>query len=248
MSSGQETSLRRVRSESPSGGGGNAVNSIVTKFESESSKGHRRTLKDKGRNNKSDFQRSGSFRNKHKVKQQDSEMSGTSRMRQGDPRTWRIHHFGHYDLQSVSVDRLSWQAAQADPEYSSKKPTGASAAYAYTHYGESAEERGNCFNTLVAHCPPFCTEVGEDRSGPEGVVSLVRDTLSQEKKMRLCSREKVVLDGHFPDDVDSKETTSNVFTVQSGLTYPFEFIDYGACYYRKYFYERGKCISVCWKR
>ena len=243
MSSGQETSLRRVRSESPSGGGGNAVSSKISQFESESSKGHRRTVKDKGRN-KSDFQRSGSFRNKHKVKQQDSEMSGSSKMRPGDPRAWRIHHFGHYDLQSVSVDRLSCQAAQADPEYSLKKPTGASAAYAYTHYGESGEERGKCFNTLVAHCPPFCTEVGEERSGPEGVVSLLRDTLSQDKKMRLCSREKVVLDGHFPDDVDSREASWNVFTVQTGLTYPFEFIDYGACYYRRFFYEKGVYVHV----
>ena len=132
---------------------------------------------------------------------------------------------------------------------------GASAAYAYIKYGEWGDSgKEKCTNTLVAHCPAFCSEVGEDRSGSEGVVAMLRETLSQEKKMRLCSREKVVLDGHFPDDVEhhSKEASSDVFTVQRGLTYPFEFIDYGACFYRKYFYEKGVfhfsfslCVHVC---
>lgn len=255
MSSSQETaSWRRVRSESPAGGGGgggSAVNSIVSKFENESGRdrGQRRTVRDKGRKN--DFQRSGSFRNKHKVKQQEVDMAApANKARPCDQRTWKIRHFGHYDLQSVTVDRLSWQAAQADPEYSLKKPTGASAAYAFAQYGEGGEwTREKFSNTLVASCPAFCTEVGEDWSKPEGVIALLRETLSQEKRMRLCSRERAVLDGHFPDaeEHQSKGSKSDVFTVQTGLTYPFEFIDYGACYYRKFFYEKGVCsyMYVC---
>ena len=69
--------------------------------------------------------------------------------------------------------------------------------------------------------------------------------------MRLCSRERVVLDGVFPskDEVLENQgggSAGEVFTIQTGLTFPMEFIDFGACYYRKFFFEKGQyCLIVC---
>lgn len=229
----ESSSWGRVRSESPVG----PVNVIVNKFETEKVK--KGTVKEK--KGKSDFQRSGSFRNKHKVKQQDSDMTtSTSKIRPSDPRIWRIRHFGHYDLQSVTVDRLSWQASQAASEQKVNKPTGASAASVLSQDGPFNWEKHS--NTLVAACPAFCTEVGEKWTGTEGQVFKLRETLSQEKRLRLCSRERVVLDGRVPpmDGDQYQNATPDVFTVQSGLTYPFEFFDYGACYYRNFFFDKGK--------
>ena len=68
--------------------------------------------------------------------------------------------------------------------------------------------------------------------------------------MRLCSRERVVLDGMFQsrDEISENQGTGSVgevFTIQTGLTFPMEFIDFGACYYRKFFFDKGQLCFVC---
>lgn len=213
------------------------------------------------------FSRSGSFRNKHKLKQQDStDMSSSTgaggRGRSpgsGDTRSWRIRNFGYYDIQSVTVDRLGLQATGGDSrEQRLKKHTGASAALLVndvtsagttkttvvndsSHFGSHSSD---IKNELVAVCPAFRNEIGGgDWLLPQDVIAKLRDTLSQEKRLRLCSREKIVLDGEF-DEASNGPINGDTFTVQSGLTFPLEFIDYGACYYRNYFYDKGQYLQL----
>lgn len=204
------------------------------------------------RQNKTSFSRTGSFRNRHKVKQQDSnDMSTGGRGRSpGDSRLWRIRHFGYYDIQAVNVDRLGYQVAQGDPQQRLKKHTGASAAL-LTVGDESngdnnvLDEASEVGNDLVAVCPAFKNEIGGGDWLQDNVISKLRDYLSQDKKLRLCSRESVVMDGEFRESSNDKPVTTTtteyngIFTVQSGLTFPLEFIDHGACYYRQYFYDKG---------
>jgi hypothetical protein len=204
----------------------------------------------KHRNNKNSFVRAGSFRNKQKLKQQDStdgNMSSVSRGRSpGDNRLWRIRHFGHYDIQSVTVDRLSSQVAQGDPQQRLKKHTGASAAMLRVDDNgfDSEIQASNCFldvgNDLVAVCPAFTNEIGNERDvhvTEDNIILKFRESLSQDKKMRLYSRERVVFDGYFVND-DCQTKPSDVFTVQSGSIFPLEYIDFGACYYRNHFYNK----------
>lgn len=228
------------------GGGDHKDKSVSTKL-------HRAGL------NKS-FSRSGSFRNKHKLKSQDSsDMSSTAGGRgkspgTADTRTWKIRNFGYYDIQSVTVNRLSVQAT-GGPESRHqvlRKPTGASAALLNAvadpegegspsnDPSQSSSQGDDIGNELVAVCPAFRNEIGErgDWFVSQGIITKLRESLSHEKRLRVCSREKIVLDGEF-DESSNGPISVDTFTVQSGLTFPLEFIDYGACYYRNYFYDKG---------
>ena len=208
------------------------------------------------------FSRSGSFRNKHKLKSQDSsEMSSTAGGRGKSPgspdtRTWKIRNFGYYDIQSVTVNRLSVQATGGSESRHQilRKPTGASAALLNSVADSEGEgspsndpsqpstqsQGGDIGNELVAVCPAFRNEIGErgDWLLPQDIITKLRGSLSHEKRLRLCSREKIVLDGEF-DESSNGPISVDTFTVQSGLTFPLEYIDYGACYYRNYFYDKG---------
>lgn len=235
---GQETGSREGSPSIPVGSGGTI--GVVSVGEKERSVANKRT-------NKTSFVRTGSFRTKHKVKPQDLEMSAHGRGRSpGDTRAWRIRHFGYYDLQSVTVDRLSYQVAQGDPQQRLKKHTGASAALLTEFCSDVPEENhvpkenGEVGNNLVAPCPAFKNEIGNDCLPEGSIVAHLRNVLSLEKKMRLCSRERVVLDGPFATEDSEVAIKTDVFTVQSGLTFPLEFIDYGACYYRNYFFDKGE--------
>ena len=194
------------------------------------------------RSGRSHFSRTGSFR-KHRIKYQvsDSDMS-----RKGsiiDTRTYRIRNFGHYDIQSVTVDRLGYQATKEDSQQGLKKHTGASAANLLSLEAAAAQELSpETGNDLVAPCPAFKIETGGDWLPKDSIILQLKEGLSQEKKMRLNSREKVVLDGILSSqDMKNQDRPSGqVFTVQSGLKFPLEFIDHGACYYRHYFFEKGE--------
>lgn len=254
----QEAVLKGDGGSSPLGistaGSGGVVSVVVTAGD------HKTTTAANKRPSKTSFVRTGSFRNKHKLKGQESldamSSSNSGRGRSpGDTRTWRIRHFGYYDIQSVSVDRLGYQLAQGDPQQRLKKHTGASAALlSEQSNGDNHLDPSNDVTTpsldneLVALCPSFTNEIGGDWSR-DTVISKLRDALSDDKKLRLYSRERVVLDGHLlsteSSEMDSTSTIAAannndaIFTVQSGLTFPLEFIDYGACYYRHHFYDKG---------
>ena len=215
----------------------NSANTII-KTEGEKAPSNKRV-------SKPHFSRGGSFRNKHRIKllQEIEAMAGYGKGR-SDSRFWRIRHFGHYDIQSVSVDRIEYQTSKSDSQQRLKKHTGASAAILnqIEVNGDSSnlEETGN---SLVAPCPSFTNEVGSSWLPKDSPLLKLREILSQEKKMRIYSRECAVLDGDFVAASDSNNggaEISQVFTVQSGITYPLEYIDYGACYYRNHFYGKGK--------
>ena len=193
------------------------------------------------RANKHNFSRSGSFRNKHRIKllQEIEAMAGYGKGR-NDSRFWRIRHFGHYDLQSVSVDRIEYQTNKGDTHHRLKKHTGASAAL-LNHQevnGVDSNVENGAGNNLVAPCPSFTNEVGGNWVLKDSPLRKLKEVLSQEKKMRVYSRECAVLDGTFASDM--KYDTCQLFTVQSGITYPLEYFDFGACYYRDYFYGKGR--------
>lgn len=202
------------------------------------------------RGSKTHFTRGGSFRNKHRVKllQEIEAMAGYGKSRY-DSRFWRIRHFGHYDLQSVSVDRIEFQTNSGDSEQRLKKHTGASAAILSNVEingvdSNLKEDESNC---LVAACPAFTNEVGSSWLPKDSHLLKLKDTLSQEKKMRIYSRERAVMDGDFvtqsggssEGNLNPGDVTCRMFTIQSGNTYPLEYMDYGACYYRNCFYGKG---------
>lgn len=245
MSAGiQETGSKREGS--PNGttsGSGTSTTTLVSGDKADKTTGGSKRL---------NFVRTGSFRNKHKVKQQDSKDSTDGVMSSllgrgrspGDSRAWRIRHFGYYDVQSVTVDRPSYQVAQGDPKQRLKKHTGASAALLTADGGGEDLSNGSELeveNNLVAVCPAFKNEIGGDTLHEGNVIERLRPSLSQDKKMRLCSRERAVLDGYFEDSNEYSEgEASEVFTIQAGNTFPIEFVDFGACYYRNYFVNKGQ--------
>lgn len=194
------------------------------------------------------FARTGSFK-KHRIKNQVSDTT-TDMSRKGsllDTRTCRIRNFGHYDIQSVTVDRLGYQATTKEENPGLKKHTGASAANLLSLEAAAAQELSpDTGNELVASCPAFKIEIGDDWLAAGSPTLQLRDGLSQDKKMRLNSREKVILDGMLTvRDLNKMDrSSSQVFTVQSGLRFPLEYIDHGACYYRHYFFEKGGCLHV----
>ena len=95
----QDTLLFR-RVESPTG-----VGNIVNRFEIDGKENRDKSAK---KSAKGPFQRTGSFKNRYKIKQELENMSVSVR-NANHGRFWRTRYFGHYDLQSVTVDRLSYQ-------------------------------------------------------------------------------------------------------------------------------------------
>lgn len=199
---------------------------------------------------KTHFSRGGSFRNKHRIKllQEIEAMAGYGKSRT-DSRFWRIRHFGHYDLQSVSVDRIEFQSNKGDSGQRLKKHTGASAAILNQQEANGIDNiEQNQGNHLVAQCPSFSNEFGSNWLPKDSPLLKLKEVVSQEKKMRIYSRERAVLDSEFVTNVNGSSnggvvtgdlSSCQVFTVQSGSTYPLEYMDYGACYYRSYFYGKG---------
>ena len=131
-----------------------------------------------------------------------------------------------------------------------KKPTGASAAHVGTTPLEGDLETLD--NDLVALCPAFRNEVGGDSDwagvsteNKDNPLLTLRGGLSHDKQKRVGSRAKMLLEGTIP----SKEIMEHkspmdrqvlqILQPQSSVQFPFEFIDYGALYYRNHFYQQG---------
>ena len=103
---------------------------------------------------KGDIGRSSSFRASKKMKT-DAEGSPMLRHKQiGASGLWlRLRYFGHYDVQSMTIEKLATEKATG--EHGVKKATGASAA----HYVDIEALRNPIANDLVAKCPTFTNEV-----------------------------------------------------------------------------------------
>lgn len=165
----------------------------------------------------------------------------------------KLRNFGHFDLQSIAIDTIS-TAMGGQAELNVKKPTGASAAHSVSDNGSVVVENTGLSNTLVSCCPAFTNEVGGDgdwlNSG--NPILLLRDSLSVDKQRRVGSRERMILDGELPLKSmvlvrgPMNRQVSQVLLPMTGMSYPFEFIDYGASYYRNYFLHLGEChVCVC---
>lgn len=213
------------------------------------SSGHRRATTGSRLATRKDVSRSSSFRNSKRVKIDD----GSPVMRNKQiglnnilPLWQRLRNFGHYDIQSLTLEKLAITSSTGTPEHNVKRPTGASAALAQ----ESATE--DVSNALIATCPAFRNEIGGDFDHLSHDLMTFRESLSHDKQKRIGSREKILLDGEVP----LKEVVQNrgpmslaiteVLQMQTGMNFPFEYIDYGASYYRNYFLGQGELlVSVC---
>ena len=169
----------------------------------------------------------------------------------------RLRNFGHHDLQSAILERLGPEKGSESERAMRKKPTGASAAHT------SSSETAGCNvetreNDLVASCPAFRNEVGGDYdwadvSDKDNPLLKLRGSLSLDKQKRVGSRAKMILEGSVPskDIMQHKSAMGRqmkiVLQQQTSVQCPFEFIDYGALYYRNHFYQQGTVYtcSVC---
>lgn len=208
----------------------------------------KRSTRSSTRKGVSEINRSASFKGSKKIRLDDS--SPLLQHRQYSPSAlWqRLRSFGHYDLQSMTIEKLASEKALS--ECSLKKATGASAAH--LQYGDEEALLSNSIaNDLVATCPAFMNEVGGDRDwlSEHSPILTLRQCLSHEKQKRVGSRERLVLDGVVPPRDRGREQkpremmswqAREMFKQQSGFYYPFEFIDYGSSYYRNYFLGQGE--------
>ena len=198
-----------------------------------------------------DLNRSSSFRasKRMKVENDGSPVMRPKQFPSGPVSTWqKLRNFGHYDLQSVGIDRFV-QGCRVSAEHNIKKATGASAAASAD--GGSIEDSSN---ELVASCPAFKTDIGSyhNMNSERDFLSRFKDHLSYDKRKRVCTREKLLFDGEIPvvepmvSDTKSMRHSMEVLHAKSGIHYPFEFIDFGASYYRNYFLHEGmlNCVLV----
>ncbi len=159
----------------------------------------------------------------------------------------RLKNFGHYDTQSMTL--YSFQASTSHGlATTAKKPTGASAA-AQEDGSNSSEDVSN---VLIAPCPTFKNEIGgnDDWLTEESPSLIIRGQLSHDKQKRVGLRQRLILDGDIPlkDLVGTRgpmnQQVSNVLQEQKGIHYQLEFLDYGASYYRHYFFGQGECVCA----
>ena len=191
-----------------------------------------------------DLNRSSSFRASKRMKI-DNDGSPVMRAKQfpsGPQPTWqKLGNFGHYDLQSVCIDKLA-PGCQSSVQHNVKKATGASAA-ASANDGVIEDSS----NELVASCPAFKTDIGDEHhmNGERNFLYNFKEHLSYDKQKRLCTREKLLFDGEIPivepmiSDTKNLRHTTEILHAKSGIHYPFEYIDYGASYYSNYFLHEG---------
>lgn len=206
--------------------------------------GHKRGARSTTRK---DLNRSSSFRASKRMKV-DSDNSPVMRAKQflsGPIPLWqKLRHFGHYDFQSVCIDKLAL-GSYIPAKHNVKKATGASAAASSD--GRLIEDDSN---ELVASCPAFKTDIGGDHDtiGEGELLDKFKEYLSYDKRKRLRTREKLVFDGEIPliepliSEAKNTRLAKEVLDAKSGIHYPFEFIDYGAAYYRNYFLHEGACL------
>lgn len=193
--------------------------------------------------------RNASFRGTKRLKAEESHSPVLGRAKLGSsnsgiPMWKKLRNFGHFDLQSLTIDNIS-SACGTLADASAKKPTGASAA----HGEPSGVEDGGKSNSLVSECPAFTNEVGGDRDWlmPGNPIQALRDSLSTDKQRRVGSRERMIMDGELPLKVlvqsrgPMNRQVSEVLLPKTGISYPLEFIDFGASYYRNYFLQHGEC-------
>ena len=173
------------------------------------------------------------------------------------PIWFRLRNFGHHDLQSATLERLSSERCSSrrghDSAATKKKPTGASAAHLHMDV-ESAgvDEREN---QLLSACPAFRNELGghvdwagmgNGEGDTDSPLLAIRASLSLDKQKRVGSRAKMLLEGTIPSKeiMEHKSPMSRhalqILQQQSNVQFPFEFIDYGALYYRNHFYQQGE--------
>lgn len=208
--------------------------------------------------------RPASFRASKKMKAEDGGSVPRGGRQTSETGLWqRLRSFGHHDLQSIAIDRFAGEVSQDHggttttqaEQLSKKKATGASAAhYEEVHIGDGRA------NDLVARCPAFRNEVGgmRDWMRTEGdVVLSLREGLSHEKKKRVGMRGNLVLNGELPSKElfqqkgPMSDQVNKILQKQTGIYYPFEFIDYGASFYRHYFLGQGTyatAVCVCGDR
>ena len=110
-------------------------------------------------------------------------------------------------------------------------------------------------NQLLSVCPAFRNELGghvdwagmgNGEGDADSPLLAIRASLSLDKQKRVGSRAKMLLEGTIPSKeiMEHKSPMSRhalqILQQQSNVQFPFEFMDYGALYYRNHFYQQGE--------
>ncbi len=197
--------------------------------------------------------RNSSFRGTKRLKGEDAHSPVLGRSKQltsssnitSLPLWKKLKNFGHFDLQSLAKDSLALSSVNVDTVHNVKKPTGASAAH--EDPGLPMDKKGSS-NALISYCTAFTNEIGGDGDWmePGNPILILKEGLSVDKQRRVGSREKMIVDGEIPlksmliTRGPMNKQVSIVLSPKTGLNYPFEFIDFGATYYRNYFLQQGE--------
>lgn len=211
----------------------------------------------RGSKARKEISRNSSFRGTKRLKNEDGSQSpvlGGRSKQLGSynptvPMWKKLRNFGHFDIQSLSIKNLS-PSCRDEMEHNVKKPTGASAAHKNNEMDTT--ENGGISNNLVSSCPSFTNEVGGDNDwlSRDSAILLLKDSLSFDKQRRVGSREHMILDGEVPLKSmvhvrgPMNKQVSDMLLPKPGISYPFEFIDFGASYYRNYFLQHGESWST----
>lgn len=181
--------------------------------------------------------RSSSFRDNKRIKDNNSPMMQHKQIGLNILPFWqRLQNFGHYDVQSLTVDKLTVTPSMGTPEHNVKRPTGASAAIAFKANVEDVS------NDLIATCPAFKNEIGGDSDHLSHDLMIFRESLSHDMRKGMGSREDILLDGEVPlqNRGPMNQVTTKVLHSPTTLNFPFEYFNYGASYYRNYFLGHGE--------
>lgn len=205
-----------------------------------------------------EISRNTSFRGTKRLKGEDghSPVLGRANSKLGPtnmnlPMWKKLRNFGHFDLQSMSIESITISSSNL-AEHNVKKPTGASAAHQEDTAESSVGNGTSLTNPLISCCTAFTNEIGGDADwlSPGNPVLMLRDSLSIDKQRRVGSRERMIMDGEIPLKSmvhmrgPMSKQVSEVLLPKTGISYPLEFIDFGASYYRNYFLQHGECV-VC---
>ena len=204
--------------------------------------GSKRGSSRQSRKGDSGLSRSGSFRSKKP--KNDSEVSlARNRQTSSSALSKARFSFGYYDTQSMMATTMASEQNEESGGTRKLKGSGASAVH-LSSTDESQLSSSDVSNDLVATCPLFRNEIDGNWMMDSKPVSFLQNTLSHDKQKRVCTREKLLLDG-VAKTANSQNVArawqgGSIFQPQSGIQYPLEFIDYGATYYRDFFLDYGE--------
>eukprot|EP00118_Oscarella_pearsei_P028342 m.1921 g.1921 ORF g.1921 m.1921 type:complete len:1288 (+) comp8060_c0_seq1:132-3995(+) len=146
----------------------------------------------------------------------------------------RKRSIAHFDTQSMAFNLQELVNQGKVPDTKHQKVTGASAAARGTtgDIFDDVDRGDGVGNEIVASCPFFRNEIGNQSVGP----SLVAQA-AQHRRVRVSmSAHETIMEANRGGDVEMNGNADDEGRGEESESGQFEFIDQGAVYYRKHFY------------